>query len=208
MKSEDTTTAFTSKELLESTSILSLYTLKVVLWGRMEGIHNTDLSCKFLRMHFWPYCKDLASKLHTLEADETPWVKEDLSKMLPILYNLFEKVWHLSSILRILFFNKTLNLLVHWVHCHFVVQQQFPSLLRKVNHFKGNYVVHLNMNLYFSPSFQSFQKSFKASSCDSFIRIHLLCISDHISPIAIPFYRAHQPVTEASVLKRTCWWLN
>ena len=122
----------------------------------------------------------------------------------------FEKVWHLSSILRILFFNKTLNLLVHWVHCHFVVQQQFPSLLRKVNHFKVlcathcyrigqcNYVVHLNMNLYFSPS----------SSCDSFIRICLLCISDHISPIAIPFYRAHQPVTEASVLKRTCWWLN
>lgn len=91
MKSEDTTTAFTSKELLESASILSLYTLKVVLWGRMEGIHNTALSCKFLRMHFWPYCKDLASKLHTLEADETPWVKEDLSKMLPILYNFFWK---------------------------------------------------------------------------------------------------------------------
>ena len=191
-----------------------------MLWGRMEGIHNTDLCCKFLRMHVWPYCKDLASKLNTLEADETPWVKEDLSKMLPILYNFFEKVWHLSSILRILFFNKTLNLLVHWVHCHFVVKQQFPILLRKVNHFKVlcathcyrigqcNYVVHLNMNLYFSLSFQSFQKSFKASSCDSFIRIRLLCISDHIYPIAIPFYRAHQPVTEASVLRRTCWWLN
>ena len=79
----------------------------------MEGMRNTVLCSKLLRIHLWPYSHDLASKLYTLAADETSRIQIDLSEEFSLLYNFFEKLRPLSSILRIFFCDEILNLFIY-----------------------------------------------------------------------------------------------
>ena len=51
---------------------------EAALLVRKEGMHNKTPCSRLLRMHMLLQCMDLSSRLHMLEAGETPWKQRGL----------------------------------------------------------------------------------------------------------------------------------
>ena len=56
---------------------------------RKEEIHQKTPSFRSFRMHWLLHCVDLTSRIHLLEADETPWKQRGLLITFTILYKVF-----------------------------------------------------------------------------------------------------------------------
>ena len=98
-------------------SCSSLSCSEPVLLGREEGVHNKTPCSMLLRMRLLLHCMDLSSRLHMLEAGETPWKQRGLLMSFLFLHKVYGTLKGLASILKNLSCDEILCLhacSIHW----------------------------------------------------------------------------------------------
>ena len=98
-------------------SCSSLSCSEPVLLGREKGVHNKTPCSRLLRMHLLLHCMDLSSRLHMLEAGETPWKQRGLLMSFLFLRKVYGTLKGLPSILKNLSCDEILCLhacSIHW----------------------------------------------------------------------------------------------
>ena len=98
-------------------SFPSLSCSKPVLLGKKEVMDNKVPCFRLLRMHLLLHCMNLSSKLHMLEAGETPWKQRGLLMAFPSSRKVFGTMRERASIPKNLSYDEILCLhacSVHW----------------------------------------------------------------------------------------------